>query len=313
MQAKPDRIGPELARVYRVRTDDDVEIAVTRLGDVESADEPIAGQPVILVHGTFSQRSFWISSKGFGLGPYLREQGYDVWIPELRGHGRSPRDRRFRNWSAEDQMRFDLPAVQRLVEAERGEPAHWVGHSWGGVAILGAIGAGWLAEEKIQSVVVLGANITEGDEWLERPLPRSAAWLLLTLLGRIPAGLFRLGPEPESRRYMLDFFRWKGPNASWMTQDGRDYWAGIRTATTPLLTFAAANDEMDPVPGCRFMFDAYGAGDKQWVLLGVEQGFSKDYGHVEMIVSKSASAEVWPRIADWVRTHARGLRSAGEG
>ena len=299
MQAEQDSIGPERALVYRIKTEDDVEIAVTRLGDGS-----FAGAPVVLVHGTFCQRSFWVSDKGRGLGPFLRERGYDVWIPEVRGHGRSPRDRRYRTWTAEDQMQFDLPAVQRLVTAERAERAHWVGHSWGGVAILGAIGGGWLTEAQMESMVVLGANITEGDVWLKRPLPRAAAWALLSVLGHVPAGLVGLGPEPESRGYMLDFFRWKGPRPSWQTKDGHDYWAGIHRATTPLLTFAAANDEMDPVPGCRFMFDAYGADDKEWVLLGLEQGFSKDYGHVEMIVSKSASVEVWPRIADWLVAHA---------
>jgi pimeloyl-ACP methyl ester carboxylesterase len=201
-------------------------------------------------------------------------------------------------------MRFDLPAVHRLIEAQCEGRAHWVGHSWGGVAIIGALGAGWLAEEAVQSAVVLGANITEGDEWLKRPLPRAAAWTLLTAIGRVPAGLFRLGPEPESRAYMLDFFRWKGPRTDWRTAEGKSYWDGIRRAKAPLLAFAAANDTSDPVPGCRFMFDTFGADDKQWVLLGVEEGFSKDYGHVEMIVSKPASQEVWPRIAEWLDAHA---------
>ena len=108
MRVDEDWIGPERARVYRIKTEDDVEIAVTRLGE----GTPI-GEPVVLVHGTFCQRSFWVSDKGIGLGPFLRERGYDVWIPEVRGHGRSPRDRRYRKWSAEDQMRFDLSAVQR--------------------------------------------------------------------------------------------------------------------------------------------------------------------------------------------------------
>ena len=169
--------------------------------------------------------------------------------------------------------------------------------------MLGSLGAGWLTEANIGSAVVLGANMTEGDEWLKKPLPRAAGWALLTILGRVPAGLMGLGPEPESRGYMLDFFRWKGPNREWRTRDGRDYWAGIRRTKVPLLTFAAAADDMDPVPGCRFMFDAYGATDKVWVLLGVAQGFSKDYGHIEMVVSKAASREVWPRIADWLDAH----------
>jgi len=305
-----DRIGQLAARVYRVKTDDDVEIAVTRLGSGSGSGSGSGGDsdfgtagPVILVHGTFCQRSFWVSDKGLGLGPYLLERGYDVWIPEARGHGRSPRDERFRSWSAEDQMQFDLPAVQRLVATETGRGAHWVGHSWGGVAILGSIGAGWLTEDQMRSAVVLGANITEGDAWLKQKLPRAAAWLLLTALGRVPAALFRLGPEPESRAYMLDFFRWKGPSAAWRTVDGRDYWEGIRRTKVPLLDFAAANDTMDPVPGCRFVFDAVGSENKAWVLLGTEQGFSKDYGHVEMVISKAARVEVWPRIADWLDAH----------
>lgn len=298
-----DEIGPLPARLYRVNTDDDVELAVTRLGSA-GVGAPQTSTPVILVHGTFCQRSFWASRKGIGLGPYLLERGYDVWIPEARGHGRSRRDRRFRNWSAEDQMRFDLPAVQHLVAAETGRDAHWVGHSWGGASILGAVGAHWLATAQMQSSVVLGANITEGDTWLKRTIPRAAAWTVLTALGRVPSSIFGLGPEPESRAYMLDFFRWKGSNAQWRTADGHDYWDGIRQSQVPLLAFAAANDTMDPVPGCRFLFDAVGSRDKEWVLLGVEQGFSKDYGHVEMIVSKEASAEVWPRIAAWLDSHA---------
>jgi pimeloyl-ACP methyl ester carboxylesterase len=143
-----DQIGPLAARVYRITAEDSVEIAVTRLA---SDDDRRTGEPVILVHGTFSRRSFWISDKGLGLGPYLRERGYDVWIPEVRGHGRSPRDARYRNWSAEDQMRFDLPAVQRLVATETRKGAHWVGHSWGGVAIIGSIGGEWLANDQMKS------------------------------------------------------------------------------------------------------------------------------------------------------------------
>ena len=160
---------------------------------------------------------------------------------------------RYRTWTAEDQMQFDSAGGSTFGHSGASR-ARALGRALlGGVAILGAIGGGWLTEAQMESMVVLGANITEGDVWLKRPLPRAAAWALLSVLGHVPAGLVGLGPEPESRGYMLDFFRWKGPRPSWQTKDGHDYWAGIHRATTPLLTFAAANDEMDPVPGCRFM------------------------------------------------------------
>lgn len=302
MIVESDRIGPFAATVYRIRAGDDVELAVTRLWPEEGA---IRGVPVVLVHGTFCQRSFFVSPKGVGLGPYLlAEGGFDVWIPELRGHGRSPRDRRFSGWTAEDQMRWDLPAIQALVAAETGRRAvHWVGHSWGGVALLGAQAGGWMDPDGIRSAVVLGANITEGDEWLKDPFRRALVRIPLALLGRVPARLFGLGPEPESAAYLLDFYDWKGVGGRWRTRGGRDYWAGFPAITAPLLAFAAADDPNDPPSGCRTMFEAVGSPDKRFVLLAKSGSFSRDYRHVEMIVSKAAAEEVWPRIAAWLRSH----------
>ncbi len=294
---QPDRIGSFDATLFRIETDDAVELAVTRLAEPDGGGP---GAPVVLVHGTFCQRSFFASERGLGLGPWLCERGYDVWIPEIRGHGRSPRDSRFRGWSAEDQLRYDLPAVQRLVADETGVPAHWVGHSWGGTAIIASLAAGWLDEARVRAAVVLGANISEGDEWLNRPLPAAAARFLLALLGHVPARLFKLGPEPESRAYMLDFYRWKGRGGRWETIGGRSYWDGVRRIEAPLLAFAAADDQNDPPSGCRTLFDAVGSQDKEFVLLGREGGFEKDYQHVEMIVSKVAAREVYPRIEAWL-------------
>ena len=60
-----DQVGPAPARVYRLETEDDVELAITRLGsEAEAEAEENTGEPVILVHGTFCQRSFWVSDKG---------------------------------------------------------------------------------------------------------------------------------------------------------------------------------------------------------------------------------------------------------
>jgi len=286
--------------VHRVLTGDQVEVAVTRL--TRDPDGP-ARPPVVLVHGTFCERNFWASDAGLGLGPTLLGLGYDVWIPEARGHGRSPRDRRFSSWSAEDQLRHDLPAVQALVARETGQPGHWIGHSWGGTAILAALGMDWIDGGAVRSLVVLGANITEGDDWLKKPLPAAAGRVVLALLGRVPARLLRMGPAPESRAYLLDFYRWKGQDPVWQTREGQSYWEGVGRIQAPLLAFAAADDTNDPAPGCRTLYDAVGSPEKSWVLLGTADGFERDYKHVEMIVSSAAAREVYPRIVSWLEAH----------
>jgi hypothetical protein len=44
--------------------------------------------------------------------------------------------------------------------------------------------------------------------------------------------------------------------------------------------------------------------------LGQAQGFSHDYGHVDMLVSKAAQAEVWPQIQRWLAAPERVLPQA---
>ena len=112
-----ERRGDLSEDVYRLKPgnspDWSVEIAVTRLG-MADASAP-RGVPVILLHGSFSNRRFWFSPKGLGLGAYLTRLGFDVWIPEMRGHGLSQRNLAYRHNRVSDYVRYDLPAIADFV------------------------------------------------------------------------------------------------------------------------------------------------------------------------------------------------------
>ena len=73
--------------IYRLKPrnspDTSVELSVTRLGLAGQATENRT--PVILLHGSFSNRRVWYSPAGIGVGPYLARLGFDVWIVEMRG------------------------------------------------------------------------------------------------------------------------------------------------------------------------------------------------------------------------------------
>jgi pimeloyl-ACP methyl ester carboxylesterase len=94
------------------------------------------------------------------LARYLLVRGYDVWVPELRGAGRSTRPR-WRNgkrydWRFEDYVHHDGPAVLRVVLRETGErEVHWVGHSMGGMIAYALLMSP--VHEKIASAVTLGS------------------------------------------------------------------------------------------------------------------------------------------------------------
>ena len=148
-----ERRGDLSEDVYRIKAgnspDRSVELAVTRLGLADQSE--VRGTPVILLHGSFSNRRFWYSPKGIGLGAYLARAGFDVWIPEMRGHGLSPRNREYRHNRVADYARYDLPVIAAFVSEQCGRAAHWIGHSLGGTTLAAALGGQYLGAEQVAS------------------------------------------------------------------------------------------------------------------------------------------------------------------
>ena len=79
-----------------------------------------------------------------------------------------------------------------------------------------------------------------------------------------------------------------------------DWWAGLAEVNVPVLAVAGAGDHQDPVWACRKLFEQVGSEHRQYLCLGRQQGFSGDFGHVEMLVSKAAQREVWPLVERWL-------------
>ncbi len=300
MQFQADLIGP-LQCELGFADSEGVPVALTRL-----PRQPAAHQtPVVLVHGLYTRRNFWVSDKGGGLAAYLAERGFDVWVVELRGHGNSPKTDRYREFTAEDHMRHDLPAVQRTVEEHTHKPAMWICHSAGGVYVAGALAAGWLDAAQVSALVTVGSQLHKGNWQLLTP---PVVWVMRLAIrlqgGGFPAHRLGFGPELEPRGVMLEWVRWMRGGRSWTSSEGRPFMAGMSRVAMPVLCIAGAGDHDDPHEGCRKLFDSWAAEDRQFVLLGREAGFELDYGHAEMIISKAAQREVWPLIASWCTARA---------
>lgn len=298
IKSELQQLGQKTVEVHWIHTEDMAEIAISHIRPEEDEKESV---PVILVHGTYSKRNFWISPKGIGFGRFLADQGFDVWIPELRGHGLSPKGKDFSSITAEDQIRYDLPAIQRYVENHTKSPVSWIGHSYGGVYILASLSAGWLKQEKIKKIVTFGSQISKGDTWLKIP---PLAWIcsfLLKRIGYLPAPKLGMGPEIESAGSMLEVIRWKKLGGKWLNSDGFSYLDGMDQIKVPLYAFAGSADRNDPPKGCKELSDQIGSPSKIFTLLGKKGGFLKDYDHIGMVVSKESQAEIWPLVAKWIK------------
>ncbi|PAV49774.1 alpha/beta hydrolase [Pseudomonas sp. HAR-UPW-AIA-41] len=277
--------------------DNTVELALTRIGMRERSGD--LGEPVVLLHGSFSNRRFWCSPLGIGAGAHLARQGFDVWILELRGHGLSPRNRDYTKNRVSQYVRYDLPAVAAFVQEQNGLVPHWVGHSLGGIVLAAALGGGYLDEASAASAALFGSQISRIYWPLKVPPVEWAGRLLLKGFDQVSGSRLKRGPEDEPIGLVKESLRWHGLFGRFGDSE-RDWWAGLADVRVPLLAAAGAGDTQDPAWACRKLFEQFGSAQKEYHCLGKADGFSQDYGHVDMLVSKGAQKEVWPLLAAWL-------------
>lgn len=297
-----ERRGDLSEDVYRLKPgnspDGTVELAVTRLGLADVAQS--RGIPVVLVHGSFSNRRFWYSPKGIGLGAYLARQGFDVWIPEMRGHGLSRRNQDYAKNRVADYARYDLPAIAAFVREQSAQIPHWIGHSLGGTTLAAALGGQYLGAPAVASVALFGCQVSRTYWPLKIPPVEWGGCLILKRFALLSGSRLKRGPEDEPIGLALESMRWHGLFGRFGDAE-RDWWKGLAEVDVPLLAVSAAGDHQDPDWACRKLFDQVGSAHRQYLCLGRKQGFSGDFGHVEMLVSKAAQAEVWPLVQRWLK------------
>lgn len=297
---RAERCGDLSEDVYRLKAgnspDPSVELALTRVGIADQTE--VRGAPVILLHGSFSNRRFWFSPKGVGLGATLARVGFDVWIPEMRGHGLSPRNRAYRSNRVADYAGYDLPAIAAFIHEQTGKPAHWIGHSLGGTTLAAALGGRYLDEELIASAAFFGTQVSRTYWPLKIPPVEWGGRLLLKRFAHLSGARLKRGPEDEPIGLAIESMRWFGLFGRFGDKE-RDWWAGLADVKVPVLAVAGAGDHQDPVWACRKLFEQIGSEHKRFLRLGKEEGFD-NFGHVDMLVSKPAQAQVWPVVQRWL-------------
>jgi pimeloyl-ACP methyl ester carboxylesterase len=295
------------------------------------------GNPCVLCHGLGSNRYNFDLPKAPSLATYLKDNGRDVWVAELRGSGMSAKpgilfsDVPY-SWGFEEHLKLDLPAILDLVSRKTCvKSIHWIGHSMGGMLIQAYISG--VDDSRIASVTAIGSpssfSVTGmgGIRLISRlrsliklfpfnPLPFTGrlATPMADKFHRYLLGLFSpanisrytasrlisLATElTTSKKLWLDFGRFVHTK-SYSDPCGKPYLSNIDGLKTPMLILAGQADLMAPPESVMNVFQESEANDVRTVLLGKSSGCREDYGHMDMVVGQRVETEVFPIILDWI-------------
>jgi pimeloyl-ACP methyl ester carboxylesterase len=266
--------------------------------------------PVFLLHSIFQDSTTFFTHEGHGLACFLARQGYDVFVADLRGKGKSwPQVNSRSDFGAHQSINEDIPALLHEVISRRGHvPQIWIGHGWGGVLLCSVFAKYGSAFCPVSHMVHFGVRrkviASQGVNSfyihkLQQPLHR----MLAKVVGYIPSRLVGLGGANESVASYFDYLLWSQADLWVDPKDDFDYGtAALRQDWPVSLYFAAEGDTIaGNVRDVRVFIESLGAHDGRLMLLGHKLGNLNNYKHLTMINSPDADQDHFQDLLNWLQ------------
>lgn len=275
------------------------------------------GPPVWMVHGSIEDGHIFYSSSGKGLAPFLSAHGYDVFVADLRGRGKStPAINKNSRWGLAENLREDFPAyIEKIREIKGDQPQHWMAHSWGGVLQLAYLGryqssTGMPATGVPASLTFFGSKRRINIFSLSKFFQVNIMWgrvsrLLIKKYGYLPAKKFRMGSDSESDRSHSETHQWVVERDWHDWHDGFDYRKALqKTSLPPLLSLTGANDCVLGHPyDVRALLEETGSDTAKIQVVGKTEGFMHDYDHINLLTHPDAPKDHFQKVLEWLRQH----------
>ena len=179
----------------------------------------------------------------------LAAAGYDVLVPDFRGHGKSGLRAGRDDWSFDDLVELDLPAI---IAAADHDPRDLVllGHSLGGLVTTAALGIGAIPPPRMLLLPATSVWLLGPDGPFVRRAMMSVYRNVTAALGRAPIRALRIGNADEAASFVRQLTGWTRA-AQWTSLRGVDYLAAMRSITTRVVPVVGDADRLCSVDDAR--------------------------------------------------------------
>ncbi len=290
----------------------------------------LSGPPVLLVHGLGANHRNNDALPNRSLARHLSAAGRDVWLVTLRSGMPSLKRREARLVRFAHIVEQDLPlCVQTVLERTDSQQLDYVGFSMGGMLLYAAIGES-VPPSALRRVAIVGSPalvrapggiklpgwVAGIPDWamptlrlrrwsiVAAPLAESLGRRLPSLVantdnlaeGEIAPSMANLVADIPGPLH-VDFAQWASSSTGELTFEGRPVLPTLRTLEIPAIFFAGTIDRMAPPASVRAAQEAWGVDTSgqpaQFVLVGVETGAARDYGHGDLAIGMDVVSDVF--------------------
>lgn len=266
------------------------------------------GVPIFMLHGSMESGKIFYSKSKKGLAPFLAARGFDVFVADMSGRGKSIPKLNSNNKSSQTTtITSEIPAfVSFIAKLKENVPQHWIAHSWGGVLMLAYVAR--FGSEGIASMTFFATKRRIAVVHLERILKVDLIWNLLGRLsskiyGYFPSKNLRIGSDNEPKAFHRQVVSWVYSKGWKDPEDGFDYNEAFRKVSIPRTLYLAAKDDQflgHPKDVRRLMKEVGNVSDV-FVLLSKENGHLHDYDHINILTHPKAASDHFLIVEEWIR------------
>lgn len=268
-----------------------------------------ADQPVLMLHGAIENGKIFYSEKGKGLGCYLAEQGYDVYVADFRGRGDStPSIFKDNKHGYYELTVEDIPALVDMVYQRTGKRLHVICHSWGGVLFTSALVRFSTLREKVLSNVCFGTK-RQVTVWnIERVLKVSLFWnriapQMVKKAGYLDAKRYRVGADAETRDSLMQSVSWV-KKSRWVDPvDHFDYEAAAKSIDwPPVWHLTGCKDKaLGHAKDVQLFIKETHNPKAKFSNLSKRRGALMNYDHINILTHPLARKDHFPKVVDWLK------------
>nr|WP_153662099.1 alpha/beta hydrolase [Shewanella intestini] len=283
----------------------DGQLHVRHLAPVEAANQY---PPILMLHGAMSNGKVFYSDRGKGLGCYLANAGFHVYVLDTAGRGESePVISPEFNLGQSEVIKEQLPLVHDFIQQRHPLVAHvhWCAHSWGGVLMASSMVRYPQLAQHVGSLLTFGTKRTIKVNTLKKWFLVDVVWnkfapAYASKTGFLNAKKLRIGMDNETRASLNNTIDWV--SGDWIdVDDGFDYARAATVMKWPKTWFIAAkNDHVLGNPAdVKDMITECGLAEARYTLLSKANGFFTDYNHASMLTHPQAVDDHFKQIKQW--------------